>query len=68
MSAQVKASLDAQGRPTVVSCPRSVPAAVGTQFSCAVAYAAQPSVVVADAIVRITSADGTFTWRSVSRT
>ncbi|MCX6408023.1 MAG: hypothetical protein NTV28_13990 [Propionibacteriales bacterium] len=68
VSAQVKAALDARGRPTVVSCPRSVPAAVGTRFSCAVAYAAQPSVVVADALVQITSADGTFSWRSVSRT
>ena len=64
---QIRSSLDAQGRATTVACPASVPAAVGTTFSCTVAYADRPGVVVADASVRITSASGRFTWRSTSR-
>lgn len=65
--AEVKASLDGRGQPTSVWCPPTVSAAVGTAFTCTVAYASDPAVVIADAQVRITTADGDFTWRSVSR-
>lgn len=66
-ASQIKTALDARGKRTLVSCPATVAAAVGTRFSCTVAYASAPSTVVADARVRITSAEGTFTWTSVSR-
>jgi len=65
--ARIKASLDAKGRPTSVWCPPRVSAAVGTTFTCTVAYAAAPATVIADATVRITSREGQFTWRSSSR-
>lgn len=65
--ARIKASLDAKGQPTSVWCPPRVSAAVGTTFTCTVAYSAAPATVIADAKVRITSREGQFTWRSSSR-
>lgn len=65
--ARIRSSLDTQGRPTSIWCPPTVSAAVGTTFRCTVSYASDPSAVVADATVRITSSRGAFTWQSVSR-
>jgi hypothetical protein len=65
--ARIKSSLDAKGEPTSIWCPPTVPAAVGTTFGCTVAFASDPATVIADATVRITSADGRFTWRSTPR-
>lgn len=65
--ARITSSLDAKGRPTSVWCPPRVSAAVGTTFTCTVAYAAEPATVIADATVRITSRQGEFSWRSSSR-
>lgn len=65
--ARIRSSLDAKGEPTSVWCPPRVSAAVGTTFTCTVAYASAPATVIADATVRITSRQGQFTWRSSSR-
>ncbi len=65
--ARIKASLDSKGEPTSIWCPPTVSAAVGTTFTCTVAYASDPATVIADATVRITTADGRFTWLSRSR-
>ena len=52
-AALVKSRLDRKGRSTSVVCPPSVPAVVGTRFTCAVSFAGSPGRVVADATVTV---------------
>lgn len=67
IAGDIQARLDRTGPPTSVSCPQAVSEAVGTTFTCSVAYADRPQDVVADATVNIVGAGLRYVWRSTPR-
>ncbi|GAA2070104.1 hypothetical protein GCM10009821_03730 [Aeromicrobium halocynthiae] len=67
IAGDIQARLDRTGPRTSVSCPQAVSEAVGTSFTCSVAYADRPRVVVADATVNIVGPGLRYVWRSTPR-
>ncbi len=67
IAADIQARLDRSGPKTSVTCPQAVPSAVGTSFTCSVAYADSPGRPVADARVNIVGSGLRYVWRSVPR-
>ncbi|WP_375003264.1 hypothetical protein [Aeromicrobium sp. CTD01-1L150] len=67
IAADIEARLNQSGPRTSVSCPQAVSTAVGTTFSCSVAYADRPHEAVADAQVNIVGSGLRYVWRSTPR-
>lgn len=67
IASDIKRRLDRSGPATTVSCPQAVSSAVGTSFTCSVAYADAPQRTVADAQVNIVGSGLRYVWRSVPR-
>ncbi len=67
IAGDIQARLDRTGPRTSVTCPQAVSEAVGTSFTCSVAYADRPGEVVADASVNIVGPGLRYVWRSTPR-
>lgn len=67
IAADIQARLDRTGPRTSLTCPQAVSEAVGTSFTCSVAYADRPGEVVADASVDIVGPGLRYVWRSNPR-